>query len=141
MADADAPQQLLHVACVEDVANQPPGFTQAEFAMVVRGDAGGILAAVLQHQQGIVDVWLTPVFETMPTIPHIILPHLYVLDGYPITKSHETARSDIPNKVPQESATGYTACYSAKHPLDIVNEPKETGTSAQHLISQTRPYT
>ena len=56
MADADGPQQLLHVARVEDVANQAPGFPQVEFAIVVRGHPGGILAAVLQHQQGAVNV-------------------------------------------------------------------------------------
>jgi len=44
------------VAGMEDVSNQASGFSQAEFAIVVRGDPGGILAAVLQNQQGTVNV-------------------------------------------------------------------------------------
>jgi hypothetical protein len=56
MTDAEIADQLLHVARVEDIAHQAIIFAQIEFALVAGDDAGGVLAAMLQHGQRIVDI-------------------------------------------------------------------------------------
>jgi hypothetical protein len=44
------------VTLVEDISNQASGFPQVKFTILACGYPGGILAAVLQHQQGAVNV-------------------------------------------------------------------------------------
>ncbi len=54
VADADAAAQLEHVRGAEYVAHQPRALVQAQALAVDRGDAGGVLAAVLQHGERVV---------------------------------------------------------------------------------------
>ena len=55
VADADVALQLEHVVLLEDIAHQACALAHVELALAGGGDAGGILAAVLQHGERIVD--------------------------------------------------------------------------------------
>ncbi len=55
VADADRAPQFQHVVLLEHVAHQAGALAHAQFALVRRHDAGGILAAVLQFSQCVVD--------------------------------------------------------------------------------------
>src|SRR5690606_31006358 len=63
VADAHVAYQALHVALMEDIANQTIVLTQKQLVAVTGHDAGGILPAVLQYGecvvQRLVDVRLT----------------------------------------------------------------------------------
>ena len=54
MADADVAAQLEHVLALEHVAHQACALVQAQAFAVDRGDAGRVLAAMLQHGQAVV---------------------------------------------------------------------------------------
>ncbi len=54
MADADVAPQLEHVMLLEDIAHQAAALAHAQFAFDGSGDAGGILAAMLQHGERVV---------------------------------------------------------------------------------------
>ncbi len=54
MTDADASAQLEHVVGVEDVADESGAFVQAQTIAVDGGDAGGILTAMLQNRERVV---------------------------------------------------------------------------------------
>jgi hypothetical protein len=49
------PGQRAHVARAEHVAHHALGLVHEELAVLLRDDAGRVLAAVLQQQQGVVD--------------------------------------------------------------------------------------
>ena len=55
MADAGAAAQRAHVAGAEDVGDLAVRLVHGEDAVVACGDACGLLAAVLQQEQRIVD--------------------------------------------------------------------------------------
>jgi hypothetical protein len=55
VADADVAPELEHVMLLEHVAHQPRALAHAQRAFRGHHDAGGILAAVLQHRQRIID--------------------------------------------------------------------------------------
>ncbi len=54
MADADVAGELEHVLLLEHVAHQPGALARAQPALERGHDAGGILAAMLQHRQRII---------------------------------------------------------------------------------------
>jgi len=54
MTDADTPAQLAHAGRVEDVADQPVALVQAQARALHGGDAGGILPAMLQDGQAVI---------------------------------------------------------------------------------------
>ena len=55
VGDAGVAHERAHVAGAEDVAHEPAALVHVERAFVGGDDAGGILAAVLQHQQPVVE--------------------------------------------------------------------------------------
>ena len=55
MADADGALQVAHVPGAEDVAHQAAALVHVEGAAFGCDDAGGVLAAVLQHLQSVVE--------------------------------------------------------------------------------------
>ena len=55
VAEADVARELQHVALQEDVADEAVALANAQPAAVVRHDAGGVLAAVLEHRQRVVE--------------------------------------------------------------------------------------
>ena len=56
VADADVALQAQHVALLEDVAHQAVLLAHEQLAVVAGHDAGGVLAAVLQHRQRVIDL-------------------------------------------------------------------------------------
>ena len=54
VGDADVAHEGAHVAGAEHVAHQAAALVHVERAFVGGDDAGGVLAAVLQHQQPVV---------------------------------------------------------------------------------------
>ncbi len=56
MTDAHATAQVDHVTGVEHVAHQAIGLAQVQAAVFVGGDAGGVLATVLEHGQAVVQL-------------------------------------------------------------------------------------
>ena len=54
VGDAHLPGEPPHVAGAENILDQAVVLAQIEFAAVAGHDAGGILAAVLQHRQGVI---------------------------------------------------------------------------------------
>ena len=54
MADAGVPRQGAHVAGAEDVAHQPAPLVHRKVLTIAGGDAGGILATMLQQQQTVI---------------------------------------------------------------------------------------
>jgi hypothetical protein len=54
MADADATDQQPHRGFVEYILHQPVAFVHAQLVAVHRGNAGGILATVLQDGESVV---------------------------------------------------------------------------------------
>ena len=54
VADADVARQLQHVLLLEHIAHQAGALARAQPALEGGHDAGGILAAMLQHRQRIV---------------------------------------------------------------------------------------
>jgi hypothetical protein len=54
VADADAPGQAGHVSRFEDIPDQAIALVKLDLVAVERGDARGVLAAVLQHGQRVV---------------------------------------------------------------------------------------
>ncbi len=55
MADADVARELHHVLLLEHIAHQACVLAHEELAPLARHDARGILAAVLQHRERIVE--------------------------------------------------------------------------------------
>ena len=55
VADADVALQLEHVMLLEDIAHQAAALAHVQLALAGGGDAGGVLAAVLQHGQRVVE--------------------------------------------------------------------------------------
>jgi hypothetical protein len=55
MPDAEVSGEVAHVARAEDVADVAGALVQVERRPVARDDARGILSAVLQQQQGVVE--------------------------------------------------------------------------------------
>ena len=55
MADAHIALEVQHVAGVKDIAHQPVVFAQIQLAAVTGDHAGGVLAAVLEHGQAVVN--------------------------------------------------------------------------------------
>ena len=55
VADADVALQLQHVPLLEDIAHEADVLAQEQFAFVLGHDARGILAAMLQHRQRVID--------------------------------------------------------------------------------------
>ena len=55
VADADVALELQHVVLLEDVAHQALALAHEQLAVGDRGDARGVLAAMLQHRQGVID--------------------------------------------------------------------------------------
>ena len=55
MADADVALELLHVVLLEDIAHQALALAHEQLALGDRRDARRVLAAVLQHRQGVID--------------------------------------------------------------------------------------
>jgi hypothetical protein len=55
MADAGLTAQLHHVALLENVADQTVALAGTKQALIVCRDTGGILAAMLQYSQRIVE--------------------------------------------------------------------------------------
>ena len=55
MADTDVAAQALHVMLAEDIAHQTDAFALMKAIVPAGHDAGGVLAPVLQHGQGVVD--------------------------------------------------------------------------------------
>ena len=55
MAEADVAHQPVDVALLKHVLHQPVVLTQMQAITVPGGHAGGVLAAVLQDDQGIVN--------------------------------------------------------------------------------------
>ena len=63
MADADVALQPQHVALLEDIAHQAVLLAHEQLAVVAGHDARGILAAVLQDRQRVIDLlidWRVP---------------------------------------------------------------------------------
>ena len=56
MADADVALQRQHVAMLEHIPHQAGLLAQEQLAFVEGHDAGGILAAMLQHRQRVIDL-------------------------------------------------------------------------------------
>ena len=56
MTNADVAGQGEHVAGVEDIAHETVVLAQKQLVSVTGCDARRVLAAVLQHGQGIIDV-------------------------------------------------------------------------------------
>src|SRR5690606_27905554 len=55
LRDADVAAQQLHGLAVEHVAHQAHALVHAQVGAVGGGDAGCVLAAVLQHRQAVVE--------------------------------------------------------------------------------------
>ena len=55
LADAHVARQAAHVARAEHVAHHAVGLVHVEIVAVRRGDAGGVLTAMLQEQQAVID--------------------------------------------------------------------------------------
>ena len=55
MSDAEITGEIAHVARAKDIADVAGAFVQVERRPVARDDARGILAAVLQQQQSVVE--------------------------------------------------------------------------------------
>jgi hypothetical protein len=55
MGDAPIAHQVAHVAGAEHVAHKPRAFMHVESPALAGGDAGGILAAMLQHLQTVIE--------------------------------------------------------------------------------------
>jgi hypothetical protein len=55
VAYAGAAEQLCHVAGVEDVGDEAIAFVEIETVLKECGNAGGVLSAVLQHRQGVIE--------------------------------------------------------------------------------------
>ena len=72
MADAHLAGQSLHALLVEHIAHHAIVLPHAQAAIIVCHDASGVLAAVLQGQQGVVQadgaasVPLAPMIAVMP---------------------------------------------------------------------------
>ncbi len=56
VADADVALEAQHVALLEDVAHQAVLLAHEQLAFVAGHDAGGVLAAVLQYRQRVIDL-------------------------------------------------------------------------------------
>src|SRR3546814_10784742 len=56
MGDAHAPLQSLHRLRVEHVAHQAVALVHAQVGAVGGGDAGGVLATVLEHGEAVVEL-------------------------------------------------------------------------------------
>src|SRR4029077_3607751 len=54
VANADIALEPEHVVLLEHVADQPPALADGELPLARGGDASGVLAAVLQHRERIV---------------------------------------------------------------------------------------
>ena len=55
VAHADVALELLHVVLLEHIAHQALALAHEQLALGDRGDARGILAAMLEHRQGVID--------------------------------------------------------------------------------------
>ena len=55
LADADVALELEHVLLLEHVAHQPGVLAHEQFAVLGGHDARGVLAAVLQHRQSVIN--------------------------------------------------------------------------------------
>ncbi len=55
VADTQLPLQLKHVVLLEHVAHQARALARVQLTFIGGGDAGGVLAAVLQHRECVVD--------------------------------------------------------------------------------------
>ncbi|KAF1056225.1 MAG: hypothetical protein GAK44_00288 [Pseudomonas delhiensis] len=55
MADADLADQALHMALLEDVANQAVVLAQVELVILAGDDAGSVLATVLENGKRIIE--------------------------------------------------------------------------------------
>src|SRR5690606_39894702 len=56
VADTDVALEREHVALLEDIANEPGLLAQEELAVVIGHDAGGVLTAMLEDGQRIIDL-------------------------------------------------------------------------------------
>ena len=63
MGDAHVAEQIAHVAGAEHVAHQAVALVHVEGAALAGDDAGRILAAVLQHQQAVIEQLVDGVFR------------------------------------------------------------------------------
>ena len=61
--DAAGAEQAAHIAGAEDVAHHALGLVHEELALQQRHDAGGILAAMLQHEEPVVEHLVDRVFR------------------------------------------------------------------------------
>ena len=71
MADAHGAQQARHVAGVEDVGDEAVALVQIEAVFEASGNARGILPAVLEHGERIVNDLADRACPKTPTIPHM----------------------------------------------------------------------
>src|SRR4029077_10088157 len=55
VADADVALELEHVMLLEHIAHEPAALAHAELAVAIGGDAGGVLATMLQHGHRIIE--------------------------------------------------------------------------------------
>ena len=55
VADARAAGQVAHVAGAEDVPHETHGLVHVKLQAVERGDARGVLAAMLKQQQSVIE--------------------------------------------------------------------------------------
>src|SRR5437899_2444950 len=55
VADADVALELEHVMLLEDVAHESAALAHVELALAAGGDAGGVLAAMLQHRESVIE--------------------------------------------------------------------------------------
>src|SRR5262249_15346292 len=53
--EAHVALELDHVVLLEHVAYQPAALAHGQLAVAGGGDAGGVLTAVLQHRQGVIE--------------------------------------------------------------------------------------
>ena len=71
MAHAHVALELLHVVLLEHVAHQALALADEQLAVLDGRDARGILTAVLEHRQRVIDALVDPLVPTIPAIPHI----------------------------------------------------------------------
>ncbi len=89
MADAHVAAQFQHVVLLEGIAHQTAALADRQRAAGGRGDAGGVLAAVLQHRERIVQ---TLIDGTGPDDPH------YSAHARPpakVLRRHEICRGNL----------------------------------------------
>ncbi len=55
MSDTDVALQFEHVMLLKDVAHQAASLAYAQLAVTVSGDTRGVLAAMLQDRQTVID--------------------------------------------------------------------------------------